>query len=95
MDAVVSIHQGEFSLKNGPQLPGSNNTTTKAGPYDNRNNAARKVNTLTTDQSKGGDSSGRHQPKGPISHFESPTKGPRQFYNKTQPMDENKAGLMP
>ena len=91
MDAVVSIHQGEFSLKNGQ--PGSTNTTgAKQGPYDNRNNAARKANTLTTDTSKG-ESTGR-QPKGTISQFESPTKGPRQFYNKTQPMDD-KTAMMP
>jgi len=88
MDAVVSIQGGEIALKGGK-------TGINIKPYENNNSRltgnTRKTN---TDQSKTADTNKTNAviPKAPMSsNFESPTKA-RQFYNKTQTIEENRGG---
>ena len=99
MDAVVAIQGGEVSLKNGG---GSSGPQSLGGGGNNHRQASVKRNT-TEQQIKTENSAGGRHGKIPISNFESPTKAGaqrREFYNKTQTMDEtnrntNAGGLLP
>jgi len=85
MDAVVSIQGGEIALKGGK-------TGINVKPYENNSRLAGNARRTNTDQSKTTETNKTNAviPKAPISsNFESPTKA-RQFYNKTQTLDENR-----